>query len=396
MTRDGQFRSRDGDTKDVNVRRVDDDVWAEVDRRIAVAGRGLVRREAGVVERWLLGDDAQQGRQGWNLFTSLEQAIDGPTVYSSDDPDGTFRPTLPRRWFAVPSGSLLTFVWRGAWEDATAMRLLRREGFDGTVETADEFPLRGLRAVVPSSRPYQGGFQFATELVGTGNHICDLRPIITALGTSGQTMPVPDDPVDPVEAVGVTNCLAKAATANESVSNPGTSEGDLVVAGVWQSGDTAVALPSGFTTVESLNSASPSGAVRLGYKVATDSEPASYSFDTISSRRRYKFISVFRNVDTSDPVVASDSGFDAGSTLAFSLDAVDDGVAVCFGAVTRRHEPFSFSGAAKTCEDGETDGGDASGAAGNGATSAGSHDVSVSRSGTDESMFGAALTLRPA
>jgi len=113
-----------------------------------------------------------------------------------------------------------------------------------------------------------------------------------------------------------------------AVSRPTVSSGNLLIAAVATDGDTSasIAAPSGWTLIDR---GCYSSAVTLGawYKIATGSEPASYTFSWTGSQQSYGWIMRFTGHNASSPINTSSAT--GGSSSTPTSPAVTTTVANC-------------------------------------------------------------------
>lgn len=133
-----------------------------------------------------------------------------------------------------------------------------------------------------------------------------------------------------------TTASGKTITALAIAKPAGTVQGDVLLARVINRNNVAAVLtpPSGWTVLRSDQSASQIKAWVL-YKVASASEPASYTFTIDLASYLAGSISAFSGVDTANPIDAQ-SGQKNGLTSAFNTPAITttsaNGLAVWFGS----------------------------------------------------------------
>jgi hypothetical protein len=118
-----------------------------------------------------------------------------------------------------------------------------------------------------------------------------------------------------------------------TISKPAVGTGDLMIAAVAADGSTTISAPSGWT---SINQGSYSSAITLGawYKVATSSEPASYTFSFSGSEQAYGWIMRFTGYDSSSPINSSayTTGSSSTPTSPATTSTVDNCMILRLGA----------------------------------------------------------------
>jgi type II secretory pathway pseudopilin PulG len=128
------------------------------------------------------------------------------------------------------------------------------------------------------------------------------------------------------------NSFSEAKGASETtsldVSRPTVVAGNLLIAAVATDGDTSssIAAPSGWTLI---NRGSYNSAVTLGawYKIATGTEPSSYTFSWTGNQQSYGWIMRFTGHNASSPINASSAT--GGSSLTPTSPAVTTTVNNC-------------------------------------------------------------------
>ena len=100
-----------------------------------------------------------------------------------------------------------------------------------------------------------------------------------------------------------------AVDGSTSVTRPLYAEGDVLLCYMVMSSGVAVTVPSGWTMVT--NSVSGTRRVVLASKVATASEPATYSFTTTTTAARHWWCATYRGVST---VTAGTPGYSSSGT----------------------------------------------------------------------------------
>jgi hypothetical protein len=159
----------------------------------------------------------------------------------------------------------------------------------------------------------------------------------TGLGSITITgdLDVPDEPIELIAHASAN--LDNDASGVVSVPT-GTLEDHVMIAMFSVDGDNKAQLPVGFTELQNAETLGSHGNV-IGYRVATASEPASYTFSpTSGSERAWACIATYSGVDPDDPIDQSNSntgGANLTGVLTSITPSTDDCAVVVFAGTER-------------------------------------------------------------
>lgn len=193
---------------------------------------------------------------------------------------------------------------------------------------------------IPSGRAWyqDAGFAVTDLITRAGGH--DRSDFGTVMETAITTRVLdadgnpPANPMTPVSLRAVSTVNRAGGTTSTAISRPaGTTEGDLLLYVLATYGTNAAnsALPAGFTQVAA-HARNTSHYVRVGYKVATGSEPASYTPTVTGGNACRGDLMAYANVDVSRMPTVPIGSTPASSTVhnAPSITApTDNGKLVC-------------------------------------------------------------------
>lgn len=132
----------------------------------------------------------------------------------------------------------------------------------------------------------------------------------------------------------------------------GVQEGDLMIATVFLAGHVTFTAPSGWTKLEDhqVVTSAPMATACVMYRVAGSSEPSSWTGSVAGSTRESRVVqcSAYRNVDTSNPFIASEINGASSGNAGYTSTAVNTDArawtVVAFGAGKGTTGAFDFSG----------------------------------------------------